>query len=99
MKTDTTEAKEIHGAKGWGSYAQVKSGKQTSYTLELAHGELKMEQLELPFFGKKEIKSIDISLNGDELEASAKLIAGDVIINFKEKVNLQTDDYLTIQIK
>jgi len=67
-----------------------------SFSIEIKHGKLSLNQLELPAIGKNKIKTIKIKLNGVEPEAQKKFIKNMLVLNFTKNIELDENSKLEI---
>lgn len=85
-------------AEGWGSYSQKKTGDGQTNLLELAYGKLKLNQFETSILSAEKISSVQVQLDGKDIETKFERVGATVVIVVPELVMVQNQQ-LTINIK
>lgn len=84
-------------AEGWGSFTQKTGGNKLSCSLELAHGKLKLNKLQLGRNSKVNPKKVEGKLNGRKVNVNYTLSNGLISLDFDETI-LNYKDKLEITI-
>ncbi|TKG89849.1 hypothetical protein EYV94_24835 [Puteibacter caeruleilacunae] len=85
-------------AKGWGSFAQVRKGKEQHMSIELAYGELYLKEFNAELPEGKKANSVKVQLNGKDIELTFHQEGQRVVIDFKE-LKINSNDSLKVNIK
>ncbi len=81
-------------AKGWGSYSQKASDSGAEYVLSIAHGELQLNQLEIPALVKG--TRLKCTIGGNEVKVRTKRSGDNLLLTF-DSVELKAGEKLLIE--
>ncbi|MEO5889052.1 MAG: GH116 family glycosyl-hydrolase [Ferruginibacter sp.] len=86
-------------AKGWGTYTQKFQKAQMIYSLELKYGHLQLKNIRLQKANKGEAKKVTAMIGTKKIQVEHRQIAANILLDFKELVNIRTNQTLIITIQ
>ncbi|MCX2453824.1 GH116 family glycosyl hydrolase [Pedobacter sp. PLR] len=83
-------------AKGWGTYAQKKTGAKQLHTISLKYGELQLKDLAFTKIGEGRIKSVSVMLGAQNIPVNFKQNGAELTISSDKKMNVKMNESLKI---
>ena len=85
-------------AEGWGSFAQKLTGRGQTAELQMLHGRLSLNELELKFIGGYIPSRVEVVLGDSPVEALLVSEGTDVTVTFKDGVALNAGERLSVNL-
>jgi hypothetical protein len=83
-------------AEGWGTYAQVRKGKNQEHTLELKYGKLNLQHITLEKVEK--VKAVVVTLDNQPIAAKVEQQSNLVQVSLAKKIEITHGQLLTVMI-
>ncbi len=86
-------------AKGWGSYAQIKSKEEQTYTIAVKHGHVKLNSVNVTLMNDTPLKQVIATVGKKKMALTHTINNNEVAITFEDPLLLQQDQSLAITIE
>lgn len=83
-------------AKGWGTYAQKKTGTKQLHAISLKYGELQLRELSFSKIGTGPLKSVSVMLGAQNIPVQFKQNGAELTVSSIKNINVKTNERLTI---
>lgn len=83
-------------SKGWGTYAQRKTGAKQVHTISLKYGELQLRELAFTKLGTGRVKSVSVMLGSQNIPVQFKQDGTEMKVSSSKGINVKTNESLLI---